>query len=94
MATNPSLNPDTSPINHQSEMGEDQLLHQQQRERVTTETPVEAEPLLFDLETSARRLSISTHMVRKLIRQRRLRAVPGIHKILIADGELRRFASL
>jgi hypothetical protein len=92
MNTDPDSMPEDSPITHQPEMGSNQPNLQRQRERVAPGIPVEAETLLFDLEVSARRLSISVHMVRKLIRQRRLRAAPGIHKILIADDELRRFA--
>ena len=50
--------------------------------------------LLFDVREAAARLSISVVSVRKLIRQKRLKRVPDFRKVLISDGELKRFAEL
>ena len=51
-----------------------------------------APKLLFDVREAAARLSMSVQTIRKLIRQNRLKRVPGIRKILISDAELMRFA--
>jgi len=48
--------------------------------------------LLYDPKESATLLSMSVHTIRKLIRQRLLRPVPDIRKILISENELQRLS--
>jgi hypothetical protein len=55
------------------------------------QTPAQTK-LLYDIKEAAARLSISGAFLRKLIRQRRLRPVPDIHKILLSESELQRFS--
>lgn len=65
-------------------------------EIVTDKTPPAmniAPKLLWDVQESAARLSMSVVSVRKMLRQGRLKRVPGFRKILISDNELRQFAA-
>jgi len=52
-----------------------------------------APKLLFGVNDSAARLSISVVSVRKLVRQNRLHRIANFRKILIPASELERFAS-
>jgi len=53
----------------------------------------DAPKLLFDVQESAARLSVSVVSIRKLIRKRRIKRVADFRKILISESELRRFAT-
>jgi hypothetical protein len=53
----------------------------------------DAPRLLFNINESASRLSMSAVSVRKLIRQRRIQRLADFRKILIPASELERFAN-
>lgn len=51
------------------------------------------QPLVWDVHSAARRLSVSPVTVRKLVRGKRLARLPQIRKLLISEMELQRFAA-
>ena len=60
---------------------------------ISTAKSQRPEKLLFDLNETAERLSMSVVSCRKLVRQNRLRRVPDFRKVLIPASELERFAA-
>lgn len=52
-----------------------------------------APKLLFNISEAAERLSVSVPLIRRLIRQQRLKRVPGVRKILIPEISLQNFAA-
>jgi len=57
--------------------------------QIQTETP---QRLLFPIREAASRLSLSTISIRRLVRRRLLKPVPGVRKLLFSENELQRFA--
>jgi len=55
--------------------------------------PTDHARLAHNVHQSAARLSCSPGLIRKLIRQRRLKRIPGVRKILIPEDSLRDFAA-
>jgi hypothetical protein len=51
------------------------------------------ERLLWDGAGAAQRLNISIQLLRKLVRQQRLKRVPGVRKLLIPESSLVGFAA-
>lgn len=51
------------------------------------------EPLVWDGAGAARRLNVSIQLIRKLVRAKRLKRVPGVRKLLIPENSLREFAA-